>query len=844
MRIAVLLIAGLVSMVLALSRGPDEVNHETILRTVRSIELSDSALQRDVLQARAGSLRNYDFLDAHVVRMQADLAALNDALSLSVLDDQGKLDRLLSALSESIDREDTLVEEFKTRNALLQNSLRIFMQTFGDVRARLQRLNLRPSPDIERLGEAMWAFQSAADPNLAVELTQLLRTLDMSSPDVAELRRPLVDHGSLIIATLPEVDGVVSHMQASDIVAAGQAFQREYLRRFDMLNARESRDRLLLSSISLALCIYAAFLVIRQRLYADKVRWRLEVEQSVHDAVSRVSLESELFETSLEEAIERVQHAFDFRYACLARFDRATWTAIDAYGPRTTEAEAMVQDFLHEVRTREGPPSDLTLWRHPPRSLLQRVIPLQQQPDGPPRVASVIVQQDQQVIMLAAEYRQVRGTAVADRQILRMTTELLARTIEKRSRLAELDELKRRLEEAQRLDALGTFADGIAHEFNNLLTAIMGYAEMAVNAIDPHSPPHSYVEAIIGAGTRARLVVDQIHAVGRARQSLAKPFELIDAIVEIVPVLYLSVTQGVELRIEIPDPPIVMAGAPIEIQQILINLCKNAGEALQGNGEVVLLVETIDLPTTRGLSHGELRPGNYVRIAVMDNGPGIAAEHLSRIFEPFFTTKTHRGGTGLGLSVVQGIVKSLNGVLELRSAPGEGTTFELFFPLVEEEVNLEPTFELADVPVGNGAFVAIVDPVASSRVNWEEKVAFMGYEPVACETTQALVDWSRRTGWQPQLVLVDSHGDGDVDEIDVGSLGEAYWIHLSQEGELPSSNAASTRPRLTLTKPVDIRDMATLLAGLLGPASAPQVTMNDFAPIAPKLVPAMMSASQ
>jgi signal transduction histidine kinase len=666
----------------------------------------------------------------------------------------------------------------------------------------------------------------------AHQVGQLLLSFDVfSSAALAELRQPPVDRGFPVITTLPAVDKVVGRTERSGAIEGGRVPQGGNLGR--VLIGRSSQTFVLFSAISLALCVYQAFWLFRSRRDADRLRRRHRAGLTIYEAV-KLSLEPDLFATSMKEALASVQEAFEFRSVHLVCLDAKTWTIAGNYGGQGLEDDPapLVQDFVSELRLNKGLFSHRTLWRYPSHPRWRYAVRRLRYTRSPTAVASIVVPEDQLGVMLVAERLPDRRTLLEDSQILRLTTELFALAIEKHVRRADLNESKRRVEEAQQLKAVGTFADGIAHDFNNLLAAMMGYAEMAIDALDPQSTARDYVENVIEAGAQAQLAIDQILAFTRTRRGQARPFELIEAIIETLPALYGGVTQGAHLHVKVPDPPLAIAGSPIEVQQALINLCKNAGEALQGKGDVALVVDAIVLQAPRSFSLGWLPPGKYVRVAVSDDGVGIAAEHLSRIFEPFFTTKTD-SGAGLGLFVVHGIVQSLKGAINVRSTYGVGTCVELFFPqLTEEELPLEPRYELPDVPLGNGELVAIVDPVEASRSRWEEKLAVLGYEPMACETIQALADWCRRTSSRPGVVLVDAQGaDGAAGSTDSSPLNEVCWIYACEEGtSLPKSWTARTR-RTVLGKPVSLRSLASALDDALGPVPEPQVVVWETAPV-------------
>ncbi|MCJ9672009.1 MULTISPECIES: DAHL domain-containing protein [unclassified Neorhizobium] len=818
MRIAILLVAGLVSMILAMSRGPDGDGHEAILNAMRTINLSYAALQRDVLQARSGILKNYDFLGLAIDRMRAEVQTI-DALTASLsFVDSTERDGWIKVMKNALDRNEVTIERFKSGNALIQNSLKIFIQTWREMQARPRGPNFVALMDVQQLGQQMWQFQNTPDPELAKEIRRgLMRLHDTPSPAIDDLKKPLLDHGYLILNTLPSVDEIVGGIQASDGIDGSLEFQRAYLQQFGQMSRQTSKARLILSGISLSLCAYATYLAFRLKFYADSLRWRLYVEQSVNDAITRLSLEPERFRIVMDGALKKMAEVFGFGTVSLITLNPDSWDVTGVFTPdgRPNAPEPLVQDFIADLREKPQPFSDPVLWRHrAPGSPLAAFCDLVCK-RKPLALASAAKPHEGLVVMLVAECRLANWNMRTDSQILRMTTELLALAIEKHHRLTELDELDRRLEEAQRLEAVGTLAGGVAHEFNNILMAIMGYAEMAVAALTPGLPTRAHVEHILTAGHRAKLVVDQMLAFGRLRRNPALPFNVTAAVTEILSDIEICVTPSVRLHLDIPDTLLVILGHPIEIQQILVNLCKNAAEAIGGQGHVKLKVTTIDVTTERALSHGHLQTGHYVWISVTDTGPGIAPGHLQRIFEPFFTTRGDKGGTGLGLSVVHGTVKSLKGSMHVSSILGKGTRFDMFFPHLE--ANLAPQMihrQLEDIPTGSGELVAIVDSDETSRHMWEERIAALGYEPAGFPSTGELSDWcSRGQTWPDAMVLVAS--DRNTNPGLPAVLSDLPRIVICRAiGATPPAGS-----RHVLREPVGARGLAVAMRAVLVPAT-------------------------
>lgn len=226
-------------------------------------------------------------------------------------------------------------------------------------------------------------------------------------------------------------------------------------------------------------------------------------------------------------------------------------------------------------------------------------------------------------------------------------------------------------------------AEILAHEFSNLLTPIMGYAEMAADALMPESSPGVYVERIRRAGDRARQAIEQLLASDRSDAEQDCFFDAAYATKEILSDVRMYIPPSSQLLINIPDRPVWLRGSAINLQQVIINLCKNAAEAMHTNGSVTVGIGNFAQKSPRTVSHGRLESGKYVLLTVSDTGPGIPEELMDHIFDPFFTTKSHAGGTGLGLAMVFRVVSAWNGAINITSAPGRGTTLEIFIPCAD-----------------------------------------------------------------------------------------------------------------------------------------------------------------
>lgn len=225
-----------------------------------------------------------------------------------------------------------------------------------------------------------------------------------------------------------------------------------------------------------------------------------------------------------------------------------------------------------------------------------------------------------------------------------------------------------------------SLAGAMAHEFNNILTTILGYAEMLAETLPAQTAALDYAEQVVESGRRAERIVEQVLLISRRGRFMSKPFDVLDAVSEMLPALYTSVSQTTRLDIELSDEPMIMLGTPRDLEHLLVNLCRNASEAQDGCGSVLLKITTIEQPAGRQLSHGVLDAGAFLQITVTDVGPGIREGDNQRIFEPFFTTGGDKRRIGLGLSVVDATTRALNGQIDVTSTADGGACFTLFFP--------------------------------------------------------------------------------------------------------------------------------------------------------------------
>jgi PAS domain S-box-containing protein len=295
--------------------------------------------------------------------------------------------------------------------------------------------------------------------------------------------------------------------------------------------------------------------------------------------------------------------------------------------------------------------------------------------------------------------------------------------------ITEFKQLENQIRQSQKMEAMGTLAGGIAHDFNNILSAIVGYAELATLNAKGNTTAQRNLEEVLVAGQRAKELVQQILAFSRQTESERQPLDLQTVVKEVCKFLRASLPATIDIRQHFPKAPTIILGDPIQMHQVVMNLCANAEHAMRKEGGVLeLTVEHVTGEMTGRDKESDLTGDSHVRLTVRDTGAGMTPEVALRIFDPFFTTKGVGEGTGMGLAVVHGIVSSHGGCIDVQSEPGQGTTFTIDFPEIEakstkgEKKPVEQEFLMGH---GNILFVEDEEPLA--RLG-EEAMRGLGYE--------------------------------------------------------------------------------------------------------------------
>lgn len=278
-----------------------------------------------------------------------------------------------------------------------------------------------------------------------------------------------------------------------------------------------------------------------------------------------------------------------------------------------------------------------------------------------------------------------------------------------------LDHLGRQLVVAQKLEAVGRLAGGVAHDFNNQLSVILSFTQMALDQLPDDSTAAADLQAVIQAANRAAILTRQLLAMSRRSVSTPRVVVADELVAEVEKILRRVIGEDVKLHLKLDSNQACIQIDPTQFEQILMNLVVNARDAMPSGGAITVTSEVSELDQTYAANHQDVKPGPYYCLTVTDTGHGMDAATLSRLYEPFFTTKPEGKGTGLGLSIVHGLVKQANGVILVYSEPDDGTSFKLYFPCLDAQAT-RTVQQPGEVSVdGRGRTVLLVEDETQVR---------------------------------------------------------------------------------------------------------------------------------
>jgi PAS domain S-box-containing protein len=329
--------------------------------------------------------------------------------------------------------------------------------------------------------------------------------------------------------------------------------------------------------------------------------------------------------------------------------------------------------------------------------------------------------------------------------------------------------LEAQLRETQKMEAIGTLAGGIAHDFNNILTAIIGFTELAQYKMSRGAPSGRHLQAVLTAGQRAKDLVQQLLTFSRHDVPQRQPLRLHLLVHETLRLLRATLPSAIDIRTSLNTTSGMVLADPTQLQQVLMNLGSNAGDAMRTTGGVLeVVLDEVKLTPADTPPDLALPPGPYLRLTVRDSGTGMPPEVMARIFDPFFTTKEVSQGTGIGLAVVHGIVTSHGGAITVASTPGQGTTFAVYLPRIAAAPPVAHHPE-GQMPQGHERILLVDDEEALTDL-WQEQLAHMGYQVTTYTSSLDALAAFRSTPHSFDLVITDQTMPHMTGETLVGEL--------------------------------------------------------------------------
>jgi signal transduction histidine kinase len=701
----------------------NSVRYDRELRALDDFSRVERALSREVLTARAGLSRNYDAL----VRI-AD--AYDDALNRlrEAAGSGSEESTAIEVLAARAHRQQDLIEQFKSRNALLRNSFAYF----GMFSARLAASNHIPVLEAATtLTAAMLRLTLDTSPAAAREVKERLEQLArlQSLPGDAESIQAALAHAGVLHDLLPATDAVLKALIAEASTHEQDVVHSLIMKRQLAARASARRYRLLLYATSLILLGGLVYFGLQLRARAIALRRRAAFEHAIAGISTRF-INSQHYEiaTHVESALERLAE-------CIGA-DRAYFVV----------AAEPVQVYRWSREGVEFPPG----WPERALNLATRfdrgedgiIHILKVRPSHAHDTMNLLVDAGLQgwlcipntcgnrtdAILGFDALRVGARTQWAEFALFRMAFDAIANAVSRIVLEQEKERLQASLQQARRMETIGAFASGIAHNFNNIVGAILGHTEIADAGVKSGGPPAASLAEIRRAGERARELVNQILTFGRRGEGRRERICIKALVAETKTLLAASLPSHVGIAVSETSEMTVVSAEPAQLQQVILNVCNNAAQAMDKPGVIEIQIGVREVMDVLRVGHIGIGPGRFTTVSISDPGRGMNEATLERIFEPFFTTRPD--GNGLGLATVREIVLEHDGAVEVQSTPGTGTRFEIWLPSVvsNEPISVQHLSGLAGRGVGQT--VLVLDPDRGRLLRYEEILAALGYEPI------------------------------------------------------------------------------------------------------------------
>lgn len=497
---------------------------------------------------------------------------------------------------------------------------------------------------------------------------------------------------------------------------------------------------------------------------------------SARDAIDCMSITADpvSFRASMEQILASLGEAAAFEATALVCLDQEGWTVERMFGTQGEDGVALIQALTAHLRKRADPFPVVTVWMNCDGPSIVEAGACEPVGALPLAVASTINPRQRSALMLLGECSAKQRYSRPDAASLLVVTELLSFAIERHAVAIEIESLQHRLDEARRREASGPLASAVAHELNNNMTAIMGYAEMAIETAAQDTPLHDYLEEVLDAGMKSQRILERVLKANLVPSDGTMAFCVEDALIEIFPALRCSLADALRLNVDLTTVELYAVGNPADLQQVLLHLCKIVGGSARE--AMRISVELVDQTNSTAPPHGRLESGRYIRISVTSSEP------MSDLF-----SATGEGGFptgGVFASSYEAVATLLDGALQIGGDPGAETRLDLVLPQADRQsMRKNDRFSIGAGDPGNGELVAVIDSDAISRSVWEERLALFGFEPLGFQSRSALAEWYVRHRSMPDLILAI----GELDEwaatpSEIGgsaSIGSG-WIYIDR----------------------------------------------------------------
>jgi signal transduction histidine kinase len=778
----------------AMHAGTDVADRE--LRALDDIAMTESALHLDVLSARTGMLRNYDPLVAETNALRSAV----DRLRRTAAPHDPEIAAASSRLARLVDEEEQSTETFKSRNALLQNSLAYFGRSsvrFDEAipsnSGQVQPLSALIGP----LATAMLHLTLDTSPSVVADVDEHLRSISTQrlSPEDAALAEGLLAHARLLRRLLPATDDVLNTLFAVSGDREQAAIRALVLKRRSAAESSVKHIRYVLCAISLLLVGMLLFLGMRLRARALALRQRANIEH----LIARIS--TRFINTRAHEIAAHVEQALAELATCIGA-DRAYFVVngpIQVYGWCRDEARfppGWPQEAINVAARFDASRCAIqvdNVGNLPPGDLKNalRAVHVDAWLCFPVPCATRL----QGVLGFDTVLARARHPAY-ELTLLQMACSAITSAIDRELLEHDKERLEASLQQARRMETIGALASGIAHNFNNITGAILGHVETAQAQIEPGTRAAGNLSEIRRAGERARGLVEQILTFGRRSAVRRSNFCIEALIAETKSLLHPSLPLHINIVFHAAARCTMISGEPAQLQQVILNVCNNAVQAMDVAGTIEIEVGTKQIGRALRAVQGELTPGRYVVISIIDPGRGMDETMLERIFEPFFTTRLE--GNGLGLAMVREIVLDHGGAVKVQSAPGAGSRFDIWLPA---DSGIEPAagYEIpGPVRRGFGETVLVLETNRERLLRQEEILAALGYEPVGFTHADEAAAACGRAPSRFDAALLCSHLHGADIALDQAGMVRERWVASWPQpplGRTALDHAAALRER-------------------------------------------------